>query len=66
MARRRRENPPHWYFPISYEELHRRKMANIDRALKKIGMTRKELNEKYKHLEKGKNKKNGKRKRRRK
>lgn len=64
MARRRRENPPHWYFPISYEEMHRRRMANIDRALKKIGMTRKKLNEKYKHLE-NRNKRSGKRKRRR-
>jgi len=65
MARNKQENPPHWYFPISYKEMHKRRMANIDRALKKIGMTRKRLNEKYKHLEKG-NKKSGKRKRRRK
>lgn len=46
------KNPPHWYFPISYEEILKRKMENIDIALKKIGMTKKELNEKYKKLEK--------------
>ena len=55
------EDPPHWYFPISRAELHRRRMRHLDKALKKIGMTRKKLEEKYKHLEK-KNKKKRKRK----
>jgi len=44
MARGRKiENPPHWYFPISKREMHRRRMKNIDKALKKMGMTRKDL-----------------------
>ena len=65
MARNKQENPPHWYFPISYREMCKRRRANTDRALKKIGMTRKKLNEKYKHLEKRNNKKNGRKRRRR-
>ena len=58
------ENPPHWYFPISKAELHKKRMKHIDEALRKIGMTRKELNEKYKHLGNRNNKKRRRRRRR--
>lgn len=66
MARNKMENPPHWYFPISYKEMHRRRMKNIDKALKKIGLTRKDLEKKYKNCgnRRKRNNKNGKRRRR--
>jgi len=36
-------NPPHWYFPVSYREIVRRKMKNIEKALEKIGLTFEDL-----------------------
>ena len=41
-------NPPHWYFPISYKEMRRRKLEHNKKALKKIGLTVEDLNKKYK------------------
>jgi len=32
-------NPPHWYFPISYKEMRRRKLENTKKALKDMGLT---------------------------
>jgi len=31
-------NPPHWYFPISYKEMRRRKLENTKKALKDMGL----------------------------
>jgi len=48
------DNPPHWYFPISHREMQKRRMKNIDRALKDMGMTRKDLKKiKIKNKRKG-------------
>lgn len=41
------KDPQHWYFPISYREMYKRRMRNIDRALRKIGLTRAELKKEW-------------------
>jgi len=51
------KDPQHWYFPISYREMYKRRMRNIDRALRKIGLTRAELKKEWEKWEK----KNGRR-----
>lgn len=64
MTRRKIENPPNWHFPISYREMRKKRMRNMEKALRKIGMTKKELNKKYKKYERVNNKKTKKRRRR--
>ena len=54
-------NPPNWHFPISKREMHRRRMKQIDKALKKLGLTREELNKMHKPKPKGKKKSKSKR-----
>jgi len=41
--RRNTEDPPHWYFPISRKEMQKRRMKNINKALKGMGLTKKDL-----------------------
>ena len=43
VSRSKLDNPPHWYFPISRREMQKRRMKSIDRALKDMGMTRRDL-----------------------
>ena len=58
------KNPSHWYFPISYREMHKRRMRNIDRALRKIGLTRAELKKEREKREKKNGRRNSRKKRR--
>ena len=57
------ENPPHWYFPISYAELKGRKIENTRKAIKKLGLTLEQLDENVKKMLSSKEKKKKRRKR---
>ena len=58
------KDPQHWYFPISYREMYKRRMRNIDRALRKIGLTRAELKKEWEKREKKNGRRNSRKKRR--
>jgi len=45
------KDPQHWYFPISYREMYKRRMRNIDKALRKIGLARAELKKEWEKKE---------------